>query len=69
MAQSNKPVKSAKVTPAQRIKLGAAISTIETHYANVLASWGEATPEQRQAFLGNSPLLTEIINWSARWQQ
>jgi len=58
-----------KLNPATAVLLRNAIDKMEKYYAPVLAVWHEATPEQKQAYLDNSPVLRELLDWSAKLQR
>ena len=69
MAQSSKPQKGKKKTPAEAKKLADAIALIKASYADVLSVWGQVTDKQKQDYLANSPLLAELLDWSEQWRQ
>lgn len=60
---------SAKMTKAVSNVLDNAIKKLDAHYGAVLAHWGEATSEQKQAFIEHSPILQRVIDWVAQWQR
>lgn len=60
---------SSKMTKAVSNVLDNAIKKLDEHYSGVLAHWGEATPEQRRAFIAHSPILQRVIDWAAQWQR
>jgi hypothetical protein len=58
-----------KITVATLNVLDNAIKKLDEHYGAVLAHWGEATSEQKQAFIEHSPILQRVIDWVAQWQR
>ena len=59
---------SAKMTKAVSNVLDNAIKKLDAQYGEVLAHWGEATPEQRRAFIEHSPILQRVIDWAEQWK-
>ena len=53
-----KPRKSIKMTPGKINQFNKALDDLEAHYGDLANVWGQLTPEQRQAVLDNSPILS-----------
>ena len=69
MAKSFKTKSGTGLTATARGLMRAAMDRLFGYYAPVLAVWEQATPAQRQAYLANSPLLSELLSWSEQWRQ
>lgn len=57
------------LTSVSRGLMRAAMDRLFSYYAPVLAVWNQATDKQKQAYLANSPLLGELLDWSSKWQR
>lgn len=57
-----------KLTPAIANVLINAINKLNKQYGDVLAHWGELTPEQKQAYIDHSPVLRRVLDWGAQWR-
>ena len=64
-----KPKYSAKMNPSTLNVLNNALKKMDSHYAEVLAHWQEATAEQKAQFIEHSPALKRILEWSEQWQR
>lgn len=60
---------SAKMNKSVQNLLDNAIEKLNKHYGEVLTHFNEATPEQKLLFIEHSPILRQILDWSAQWQQ
>ena len=67
MAQPSKHGKP--LTPADKKKMADAVALMKTTYADVLGVWSQATETQKAAYLANSPILAELLNWAELWRQ
>lgn len=63
-----KETKGGKITAAVEAQMRNLLRSLE-YYDPVLAVWNQATDAQRQKYLDNSPLLSELLEWSNRWQR
>jgi hypothetical protein len=59
---------SAKLTTTQKNVIKTAETRLNEYYGKVLSHWGEATVEQKKAFIEGSPLLKWLIEWVAQWK-
>ena len=54
----------AKIPAATQTTILNAIAKITAYYAPILAVWSQTTPEQRQAYLAHSPILSAILDFA-----
>lgn len=52
---------TAVLTPAAKILMKQAVERIKAHYGKVAEVYPQASPEQREKFLSNSPILSELL--------
>lgn len=45
-----------------------AMKEMDKYYAPVMEVWHLATPEQKQKYLDNSPMLQALLRWSEKWR-
>ena len=64
-----KPSKSSKLTSSKAKKLRTNVEEIIIHYEKVLSIWNELSKEQKTYFLSNSPVLSNLLDWSDQWLQ
>lgn len=57
------------LTGVARGLMRTALERLFSYYAPVLAVWNQATDKQKQAYLANSPLLSELLDWSEQWRR
>ena len=55
-----KPRKRIKLTPGRITVLNKALADLRATYGDLLASWAQLTPQQREDVLANSPILAEL---------
>lgn len=68
MAKSAKDRINAGLGTAARVLMRQALDRVKTYYQPVLDVWHLAPKEQREAYLANSPLLKELLEWTERWR-
>lgn len=64
--------KSLKLTPGKSKQLLSALDALEPHVTSAAEVWGALTPEQRDALLAHSPVLSRFVDLAGRldtWQR
>lgn len=68
MVKSSKESNGVKMTAAVEAQMRNLLGKLE-YYDPVLVVWGQCTEEQKRKYLENSPLLSELLDWSDKWQR